>query len=161
MRTFEQHVVSYARYHRNARNIATHFVGVPLIVFAVIVILSRPLISVGGWPLNLAMFAALAASLFYLRIHVGFGLGLSALLGACVWGGLQLAQMSTTAWLLGGVGLFAFGWVLQFIGHIFEGKKPAFVDDLMGLLQGPLFLLVEAAVMLGWRPDLRAKMAHD
>ena len=28
-------MVMYARYHRDRRNIATHFVGVPMIVFAV------------------------------------------------------------------------------------------------------------------------------
>ena len=32
----------YAQYHRDRRNIATHLVGVPMIVFAVIVLLSRP-----------------------------------------------------------------------------------------------------------------------
>ena len=29
---------------------------------------------------------------------------------------------------------FAGGWAIQFLGHAFEGKKPAFVDDLVGLL---------------------------
>ena len=32
-------LVQYARYHRDQRNIATHFIGVPLIVFAVAVLL--------------------------------------------------------------------------------------------------------------------------
>jgi uncharacterized membrane protein YGL010W len=159
MRNFEDHVVAYAHYHHNPRNLATHFIGVPLIVFSVAVMLSRPQFSVGDWVLTPAMVAATGAALFYLRLHLGFGLILSALLALCVWAGLHLGAMTTSTWLLAGVGVFVVGWVLQFIGHVFEGKKPAFVDDLIGLLQGPLFLLVEIALALGWRPDLKARMA--
>jgi len=160
MRSFDQHVISYAQCHRDPRNIATHFVGVPLIVFAVVVMLSRPLFSVGEFLLNPAMVLALFAGIFYLRLHLIFGAVLAGLLGICVWAGWHIAQMPTAIWLAFGVGWFVFGWILQFVGHLFEGKKPAFVDDLMGLLQGPLFLLVEAALALGWRPDLKAKMAQ-
>ena len=41
------------------------------------------------------------------------------------------------------------GWVIQFIGHKYEGRKPAFVDDLIGLLVGPMFLVAEAFFLLG------------
>jgi uncharacterized membrane protein YGL010W len=48
------------------------------------------------------------------------------------------------------------GWVFQFIGHVaYEHRKPAFVDDVIGLLIGPLFVLAEALFGLGWRPRLR------
>ncbi len=36
--------------------------------------------------------------------------------------------------------------MLQFIGHHYEGKKPAFVDDIMGLAIGPLFVLAGLAI---------------
>ena len=36
-----------------------------------------------------------------------------------------------------GIGLFVLGWILQFIGHAFEGKPPSFFRD-------PKFLLVGA-----------------
>ena len=35
-----------------------------------------------------------------------------------------------------GVGLFVFGWVLQFIGHAFERKEPEFFHDWRFLLVG-------------------------
>jgi len=35
-----------------------------------------------------------------------------------------------------GLGLFIVGWVLQFIGHIFEGKKPEFFKDWRFLFVG-------------------------
>jgi uncharacterized membrane protein YGL010W len=38
---------------------------------------------------------------------------------------------------------------------VFEGKKPAFVDDLVGLLVGPLFVAAELGFALGLRLPLR------
>lgn len=60
--------------------------------------------------------------------------------------------------LLLGVGLFVVGWVFQFVGHYFEGKKPAFVDDLMGLVIGPLFVVAEILFLIGFFEDLKASI---
>ena len=60
--------------------------------------------------------------------------------------------------LLLGVGLFVVGWVFQFVGHYFEGKKPAFVDDLMGLVIGPLFVVAEILFLIGFFKDLKASI---
>ena len=54
-----------------------------------------------------------------------------------------------------GVGLFVLGWVIQFVGHYYEGRKPAFIDDVTGLIVGPLFVVVEVGFLLGWRKDLQ------
>ncbi len=40
-----------------------------------------------------------------------------------------------------GLTLFILGWILQFIGHAFEGNKPAFFSNPIYLLIGPLWLL--------------------
>lgn len=37
-------------------------------------------------------------------------------------------------------------------------KKPAFMDDLIGLAIGPLFVLAEIIFLLGFRKELEAKM---
>ena len=50
MKTLEQHLIQYARYHRDKRNILTHFAGIPLIVFAVLALTSLP-----QWQLNMPM----------------------------------------------------------------------------------------------------------
>jgi len=34
--------------------------------------------------------------------------------------------------------------MIQFVGHWYEGRKPAFVDDIIGLLVGPMFVVAEA-----------------
>ena len=45
--------------------------------------------------------------------------------------------------------------MIQFIGHFYEGRKPAFVDDLVGLVIGPLFVVAEAGFLLGLRRALQ------
>jgi uncharacterized membrane protein YGL010W len=42
MKSLVDHLSQYAAYHRDPRNIASHFIGIPLIVVAVAVLLSRP-----------------------------------------------------------------------------------------------------------------------
>jgi len=57
--------------------------------------------------------------------------------------------------------LFVGGWALQFLGHKFEGMKPAFFDDVKQLLVGPLFVCAEIAFAFGARGELRSRIeAH-
>ena len=63
-----------------------------------------------------------------------------------------------TTWLIVGVGGFLVGWVIQFVGHYFEGRKPAFLDDVMGLAIGPLFVVAEVLFMLGAYPALKQQV---
>ncbi|WP_207235370.1 MULTISPECIES: DUF962 domain-containing protein, partial [unclassified Pseudomonas] len=138
MKSLVDHLSQYAAYHRDPRNIASHFIGIPLIVVAVAVLLSRPQ-WVGGW-VSPAVLLALASAWFYLRLEVRLGVLMTVLLGLCVWAGQVLAQQNTLVWLSSGIGMFVVGWAIQFVGHHYEGRKPAFVDDVTGLIVGPLFV---------------------
>ena len=69
-----------------------------------------------------------------------------------------LAGQTTAIWLGWGLGLFGVGWVIQFIGHYYEGRKPAFFDDVMGLLIGPLFVAAELGFAMGLRKDVQAQI---
>lgn len=156
MRTLSDHLSNYAAYHQDGRNIATHFVGIPAIVLAVAILLSRPVLAdVAGVAVTPAVILLALVTVFYLRLDVAFGAVMFALVGACVWAGGRVAAHSTAAWLSVGVGLFVIGWIVQFVGHYYEGRKPAFVDDLAGLVIGPLFLVAETAFALGLRAPLR------
>lgn len=158
MRTLTQQLTQYAAYHRDRRNIATHFVGIPMIVLALAVLLSRPAFAVGAWPLTLspAWVLFVAATLYYLVLDAPLGVMMAVVSALCVAFGQWTATQSTLMWLVIGVGLFLVGWVFQFIGHVaYEHRKPAFVDDVIGLLIGPLFVLAEALFGFGWRPALR------
>ncbi|MBG0842541.1 DUF962 domain-containing protein [Pseudomonas chengduensis] len=154
MKTLVDHLAQYAAYHRDRRNIASHFIGIPMIVLAVAVLLSRPGFHLAGLWLAPATLVALASAWFYLRLDTRFGLLMAVLLGLCLWAGASLAVASTALWLTAGIGLFVVGWVIQFIGHYYEGRKPAFVDDVMGLVIGPLFVVAELAFLLGLRKEV-------
>lgn len=153
MKTLTQHLSHYAAYHRDRRNIATHFVGIPMIVAAIGLLLAQPLPLAGG--VSLGLIVAIVVSLFYLRLDLIYGV----LLGGLLIAGMLHAQqwvlgVSNQVWLSWGIGLFVVGWIIQFIGHYFEGRKPAFVDDAVGLLIGPLFVFAEAGFLLGLRKDI-------
>jgi len=161
MKNLVEHLSQYAAYHRDPRNIATHFVGIPMIVVAVTVLLSRPGLELAGMWLSPALLVALVTAWFYLRLDQQFGLIMALLLGLCLWTGQLLAQQSTAVWLGAGLGLFLLGWVIQFIGHYYEGRKPAFVDDLSGLIIGPLFVVAELGFLLGLRPELKLAIEQN
>lgn len=150
MKTLVEQLSQYAAYHRDRRNIATHFIGIPMIVVAVATLLARPvLLQAGGLSLSLATLVTLATALYYLRLDLQLGAVMAALLALTLWCAQTLAAGTTAAWLGWGVGLFVVGWLFQFVGHYWEGRKPAFVDDIMGLVIGPLFVVAELGFALG------------
>jgi uncharacterized membrane protein YGL010W len=152
-------MAQYAAYHRDRRNIATHFVGVPLIVFAVGALLARPSFGVAGWALTPAAIVWGLSSLWYLtRGNLALGLATSVVNLLLIAAALPLGQLDTGPWLVWSLGTFVVGWVAQFIGHYYEGRKPAFVDDLRGLLVGPMFVVGEALFALGWGKGLLAEI---
>ena len=158
MKSLVDHLSQYAAYHRDPRNIASHFIGIPLIVVAVAVLLSRPEWAVGSLWVSPAVLLALFSAWFYLRLELALGVLMTLLMGLSVWAGHALAAQSTLVWLSSGIGLFVVGWVIQFVGHYYEGKKPAFVDDVSGLIVGPLFVVAELAFVLGLRHDLKEQI---
>jgi uncharacterized membrane protein YGL010W len=72
-----------------------------------------------------------------------------------------VAGQGTAAWLGAGIGLFVIGWIIQFIGHWYEGRKPAFVDDLVGLLVGPMFVVAEWLFAAGWNRPLHQAIQRE
>jgi uncharacterized membrane protein YGL010W len=158
MKSLVDHLSQYAAYHRDPRNIASHFIGIPLIVVAVAILLSRPEWSLGGLWISPAVILGLASAWFYLRLELKLGVLMTVLMGLSVWAGHVLAQQSTMVWLSSGLAMFVIGWVIQFVGHHYEGRKPAFVDDLWGLLVGRVFVVAELAFMLGMRHELKEQI---
>ena len=156
MKTLTEQLPQYADYHRDPRNILTHFIGIPMIVLAVQVLLSRPAWPLGAFVLTPALLVTLLACLYYVALDRPLGVLMAALLAAGLALAGQIAALPTGAWLWWGIGLFVVGWAIQFVGHVYEGRKPAFVDDLVGLVIGPLFVVAEAVFALGLRRDLHA-----
>src|SRR5689334_20884914 len=114
MRTAIDLLSQYAAYHRDRRNILSHFVGVPMIVFAVGVLLARPGFTIGSLPLSPAWIAYAAAAAWYLtRGSLSLGIAVSAAVGVLMLLAHQVAYGGLVSWLAWGVGVFVVGWLIQ------------------------------------------------
>jgi uncharacterized membrane protein YGL010W len=156
MQTLEQQMSFYAAYHQDARNKATHFVGVPMIIFGLFIALGWARIEVAGVTLTGAMLLAAVVLAWYFLLDVPLAatmLVVNALL-------LYLADLVSVQPI--GVGavwflvFFGGGWVIQLIGHVFEGRKPALADNFFQIFVAPIFLAAEAFFALGYKPALHA-----
>ena len=143
MRTAEEWFSSYSRDHQNSTNRGIHWVCVPSILWAVIAALwTIPVPQALGVPGLFSCLAMAAALVFYFRLSRSLGLVMFAvfiLLGAlsnALFGALGPARLLAVA-----VAVFVVAWVGQFIGHIFEGKRPSFLTDLSYLMVGPAWLV--------------------
>ncbi|HVH45346.1 MAG TPA: DUF962 domain-containing protein [Labilithrix sp.] len=57
--------------------------------------------------------------------------------------------------------MFSTGWALQFTGHLFEGKKPSFVDDRRMLLVGVVWWLKKAGLRIELQGDAHHALAAE
>ena len=158
MTKLEQLLSQYAAYHLDHKNILTHFVGIPLIVFAIVCLTARAGVMLLGMELTLALVILIASGMYYLSLDRIFGLIMLVIYAIAYPFAYKIAQLDTSLWLSLSIGIFVVGWAFQFVGHFYEKKKPAFMDDIMGLAIGPLFVLAEMVFMLGFRKDLEQRM---
>lgn len=161
-RFFCRQLAFYARYHRDPRNCATHYLGIPMLFLAAILPLQASRIAVGSLQLPLAVVLVTPAVICWMALDVGVGAALLLLLcplfavAALIVAGGPLVMWSAAA------ALFAVGWSFQFLGHaVFERRRPAFADDLSQTLIGPMFVVAKLLVGLGLRRDLTPYLAEE
>jgi len=135
----------YGESHQNRVNKAFHWVCVPAIVWTVVALIwSIPFpfeIGSGIVPLNWAVVALVLAQIYYFRLSRRLGMGLMLYNLLMLW--LTAVIEEASPWPLWQVALavFVIAWIGQFIGHIFEGKRPSFFKDVQFLLIGPAWLM--------------------
>jgi len=145
----------YAASHRDQRNLHTHFIGIPMMVFALGILLARPTLVFGELHLTPAWVVwVMAASWYLTRGEWMLGCMVSLCTAALLAAAHPLGQWSTVAWLGWGLGFLGLSGLFQFIGHYYEGRKADFFDDLPGLLVGPMFVTAQGLFALGWKPQL-------
>jgi uncharacterized membrane protein YGL010W len=152
---FHRQLAAYAQYHRDPHNCATHFVGIPMLFLAVILPLEALRVPILHHEIPLSVLLTMPAIAGWLALDLGVGAALS----------LSLCPLFVAAELIDKHGpvlmwsttavLFVVGWFFQLLGHaVFEGRKPAFVDDLSHTLTGPMFVVAKLLVGLGLRREL-------
>jgi uncharacterized membrane protein YGL010W len=158
MKTIEEQMSFYAAYHQDARNKATHFIGVPAIMLALFIPLAWIRFEAGGVTISVAMVFAAVVLIYYFFLDVPLALAMTGITAALVWLGHQIAGLgSIQGWIWFAV-LFVGGWILQLVGHGFEGRKPALADNLFQIFVAPIFLAAEVFFALGYKPALHQRI---
>lgn len=151
---FIEQMAMYSAYHRDGRNRATHFIGIPMIVLSIILACIR--VPLG--PTDLAALLLVGVGAFYLWLDWRLGLPMLAIYAGCYAALRPLAGAEAGfVWSLFAA-LFIGGWIFQLVGHLFEGRRPALLDNLLQALVAPMFLLAETLFALRFRRDLEAAM---
>jgi uncharacterized membrane protein YGL010W len=133
MARLDELLSDYGAHHRTRGNLVCHAIGITLILYGLVSLLCLIPLPVARW--TAAEAAIAAAVLFYLRLN--------AALAATMLAELTLFDLLARAvddWRIG-IAAFVLGWIFQAIGHArFEKNRPAFLQNLVHLLVGPLFL---------------------
>jgi len=156
---FYEQMAMYSAYHRDKRNQMTHHVGVPMIVFSVMVLLS--LVTVASFVSGVLTLAGLLITFLLLMYVVSAPLvGLVAVFiyMALLYAAEQIGAMGINTALLTFAVLFVGGWIIQFWGHAYEGRKPALFDNLLQIFMAPSFLIAEILFALGLEKSLQAEI---
>ncbi|KMQ67492.1 hypothetical protein ACM39_13735 [Chryseobacterium sp. FH2] len=154
MRKIDLLLAEYGESHRNATNKLIHWICVPLIFWTILGFISyipTPNIYLKYFGfLSIASFIALTlVTIFYFRLSWRIAL-IMIFVMLLMEHFVSLANITfgTNSWLFFLV-IFVITWVLQFLGHKIEGKKPSFLKDLQFLLIGPIWLLSFVLKKLG------------
>jgi uncharacterized membrane protein YGL010W len=152
MRTINDWFASYSADHRNHTNRAIDGVCVPVIMWAVIAALWTipPILPQWFRPGLWAVLAMFAAFLFYRRLsrNLAFAMALVFIVsGAIAWALYGL--LGPRPLLILAAVLFVAAWIGQFIGHAIEGRRPAFLTNIVQLLIGPAWLMGKLMRRLG------------
>jgi uncharacterized membrane protein YGL010W len=126
----------YASYHQTKGNKWFHRLGIPLIMLTLIGMLARVgIATIGGIRLDAGMVLIALAVLYYLILEWRLAIPMLVVSIGFYLLGLRLPLSVNVA-------LFILGWIFQFVGHsVYEHKKPAFLQNGVHLLIGPLWIL--------------------
>ena len=139
MRTVQEYFCEYEQHHCNKFNKMTHYLGIPMIIVGLMGLLAsipNTSFQVVGYRIDLAIMTAVAVYfLFYIRMHFVLSIFMLAAFAGFYAIAYQLPMIAL--W-----GVFIVGWILQLLGHVvFEKEKPSFMENLVHLLIGPLWIL--------------------
>ncbi|MCX8064980.1 MAG: DUF962 domain-containing protein [Candidatus Hydrogenedentes bacterium] len=144
MKTLAEQVKFYGDYHKNPYNRLTHYFGIPIIIFSILLLLSWIRLPDTPFWLNGALVFIVLVSIYYFlldwRVSILMATLVAPIFFLASYVGSGTWKLNITLFLV----LFLGGWTLQIIGHsVFEKRKPAFTDNLVQLLIGPIFFVLE------------------
>ena len=136
----------YGQSHKNKVNKLIHWICVPLIYFSIVgLVRSVPsdiLLndSISENYSNWASLTIVIIMIYYLTMSFMLTLGMTFFSFICLYICNYIIELKLSIlWI--SIAVFIGSWILQFIGHKIEGKKPSFLKDIQFLLIGPAWLM--------------------
>ncbi len=142
MREIDRLMNHYSESHQNKTNILIHGIAVPSIYLVTVgLIWSIPVLDfMSAMNITWAHVLIIPTLMYYFKLSgpIGAAMTVLSIFVFLFLHWLQGALFGTgfTVWQFC-LALFIVMWVLQFVGHKIEGKKPSFLEDLRYLLVGP------------------------
>ena len=142
---FEQ-LAMYSAYHEDGRNRLTHYIGVPIILLSILIVLEQVRFGEG---MSAAVLLLGLLVLFYAVAVPAVGLLFLLISVPLYLVAEYVAMMDFIArWALAAA-TFVVGWAIQFVGHVFEGRRPAFTVNMLQVFMAPAFLVAELLFAAG------------
>ncbi len=156
--TFIEHMAAYYAHHTKKATIVTHIFGIPLVMFSILVLLAWIRIPTASY-INLAWVFVIISGIFYFFFDISLAIGMAILLiilGILATWTSHNGPDKLSVFIF--VVTFVLGWILQFVGHWIEGKRPAFSENLTRGAIGPLFIIADICFAFGFRRDLQKEI---
>jgi len=155
MKSLAERLSAYASCHANPWNRAAHFLGGPLIVFALLIALSWLKAPAPAPEVTAAHLFVAGVLAYYVLLDAVLAVGVLAFTIPLLYAASGIAEDMPFAHGAAVVaGAFVVGWSLQLSGHVIEGRRPAFVDNFLQMLIAPIFLVAELFFAVGLRREL-------
>ncbi len=148
-------LTGYAASHQHPVNVFVHMIGIPTIMFGVLIPLTWASTEIAGISVNLAHLVMLGFFLFYLTLDKWFALAFLALaLVLAYFAGIVGAQPMAVSGTVAAAAFFG-GYATQFVGHAVEKSMPVLVKHpIQANLAAPFFQIVEVFKIFGLRDEL-------
>jgi uncharacterized membrane protein YGL010W len=158
MKSAIEQLSSYKSVHLNRKNIRTHFIGIPMIIWSIALLMANvsfdiessyisDFLGIKALTLTLAGVFSIIVLIYYLLLSFPLAILSTLLFGPLIWSVHEVIKIDHH--IIIAISVFVLGWIIQFIGHYYEKAKPAFMDDINQLLIGPLFVIAEIYFLLG------------
>ena len=141
-----KNVEFYKSYHNNPINKAIHFVCIPMIVTSLMIFFKHTYILYSTLDTHIKFnITNILLTIYFIGYYKTFNLKISLIMmlyffflrkfGNYIV--INYKNSTSIAWFM-----FTFGWIMQFVGHYIEGKRPALFDSItQAFFEAPLYTL--------------------
>lgn len=148
-------LTAYAAAHQHPFNIFVHLIGIPTIMFGVLIPLSWANTGSGVAFISLAHIVMLGFFLFYMTLDRWFAVAFLLLALVLTQLAMQVAGTPSPASAAIAAAAFFGGYGAQFVGHAVEKSMPVLVrHPIQANLAAPFFTVVELFRLVGLRQQL-------